>query len=392
MKNTSAKPPASVTRSGVNYRAVLGSMVELFESARGTSVRAVNAVMTATYWDVGRRIVEYEQRGSDRAKYGQRLLSLMSVDLSKQFGRGFSADNLELMRRFYASHPLPHISETLSRKSSVRSISETVSRISVISARFPLPWSHYVRLLSVTNEHARMFYEAEALRGGWSVRQLDRQVNSKFYERTALSKDKAPMLVKGQRRVPGDSITPEEEIKDPLVLEFLDLKDECSEHDLEEAIIRRLETFLLEFGSDFAFVGRERRLRVGDQWFRIDLLFFHQRLRCLIIFDLKLSTFTPADVGQMNLYLNYAREHWTHKDENPPVGLILSAGTSAPVVKYAMEGLTNTMLAKRYRLSLPSEQDLQQEIEKTRTAFERRRAVTGRAAGRRKKKRSVRGA
>jgi predicted nuclease of restriction endonuclease-like (RecB) superfamily len=168
-------------------------------------------------------------------------------------------------------------------------------------------WSCYVRLLSVQNPEAHRFYEGEALRGGWTVRQLDRQIGSQFYERTALSKNKAAMLRKGQQPTPDDSMTPEEEIKDPFVLEFLNLKDECSESDLESALISKLETFLLELGGDFTFVGRQRRLRVGDAWYRIDLLFFHRRLRCLVIIDLKLDKLTHADAGQMHLYLNYAR-------------------------------------------------------------------------------------
>ena len=168
---------------------------------------------------------------------------------------------------------------------------------------FPLPWSAYVSLLAVKNEHARSFYETEALRGGWSVRQLDRQIDSQFYERTALSKNKAAMLKKGAKAKAEDITTPEEEIKDPYILEFLGLKDEYSESDLEEALIRHLEFFLLELGGDFTFVARQKRLRVGDEWYRVDLVFFHRRLRCLVLIDLKLGKFTHADAGQMHLYL-----------------------------------------------------------------------------------------
>ena len=167
---------------------------------------------------------------------------------------------------------------------------------------FPLPWSAYVRLLSVKNQDARTFYETEALRSGWSVRQLDRQIGSQFYERTALSRNKAAMLEKGENSEPSDFVTPEEAIKDPFVLEFLDLKDEYSESDLEEALIRRLADFLLELGDDFAFLGRQRRLRIDDSWFRIDLIFFHRRLRGLLIVDLKVGKFSYADGGQMHLY------------------------------------------------------------------------------------------
>jgi predicted nuclease of restriction endonuclease-like (RecB) superfamily len=247
-----------------------------------------------------------------------------------------------------------------------------------LASRFPLPWSHYVRLLAVRNEHARSFYETEALRGGWSIRQLSRQIDSQFYERTALSRDKAKMLTKGVRARPEDHVTPEEEIKDPYVLEFLGLKDEYSETDIEEALIRHLETFLLELGGDFTFVGRQRRLRVGDAWYRVDLLFFHRRLRCLVVIDLKLGEFTHADAGQMHLYLNYAREHWTTPDENPPVGLILCAKKDHAVAKYALEGLPNKVLAAEYRTALPKERALVEEIEKTRRQIERRRKARSR--------------
>lgn len=170
---------------------------------------------------------------------------------------------------------------------------------------FPLPWSAYVRLLSVKRPEARSFYETEALRSGWSIRQLNRQIGSQFYERIALSRNKAAMLEKAKS---GDTVTAEEAIKDPFVLEFLGLKDEYSESELEEALIHHLTDFLLELGDDFAFLGRQKRLRIGDTWFRVDLLFFHRRLRCLVIIDLKVDKFTYADAGQMHLYLNYARE------------------------------------------------------------------------------------
>lgn len=167
-------------------------------------------------------------------------------------------------------------------------------------------------------------------------------------------------------------VTPEEEIKDPYVLEFLGLKDEYSESDLEEALIKQLENFLLELGGEFTFVGRQRRLRVGTQWYRVDLLFFHRRLRCLVIIDLKLGNFTHADAGQMHLYLNYAREHWTLPDENPPVGLILCAQKEAAVAHYALEGLPNKVLAAEYRMVLPEEKMLAEELKRTRLLLEGR--------------------
>jgi predicted nuclease of restriction endonuclease-like (RecB) superfamily len=203
------------------------------------------------------------------------------------------------------------------------------------------------------------------------VRQLDRQINSQFYERTALSRNKASMLTRGVLPKPEDAVTPEEELKDPLVLEFLGLKDEYSESELEGGLIRHLEAFLLELGGDFCFVARQRRLRIDDEWFRVDLVFYHRGLRCLMLIDLKLGKFTHADAGQMHLYLNYAREHWTKTGENPPVGLILCASKGAALAKYATEGLPNKMLVREYLTVLPKADLLEAEIEKTRRQLER---------------------
>jgi predicted nuclease of restriction endonuclease-like (RecB) superfamily len=238
------------------------------------------------------------------------------------------------MRRFYLAYRAAEISETVSRKSGPG--------------------------------------KSEALRGGWSVRQLDRQIQSQFYERTALSRDKAAMLAKGARPVAGDAVPVEEEVKDPCILEFLGLEDEYSESELEEALVRRLESFLLELGGDFCFVGRQKRLRIGDESFRVDLVFFHRRLRCLVLIDLKLGRFRHADAGNMHLYLNYAAEHWTRTDENPPVGLILCAQKNAALARYALDNLPNKVLAAEYRTALPDEKVLAAEIAETRRRLEAR--------------------
>jgi predicted nuclease of restriction endonuclease-like (RecB) superfamily len=380
-----------------HYSEVLGDVVELLDAARRASARAVNALMTATYWEMGRRIVESEQRGAKRADYGKELIARLSADLTKRFGRGFSERNLEQMRLMYLtwriSQTLPAKSESpaplripqtvsaesghavvVHEKMATRTARQlnVLSRLRLLAERFPLPWSHYVRLLSVRNPLARDFYEIEALRGGWSVRQLDRQIGTQFYERTALSRNKEAMLVKGQKRKPADTVSADEEIKDPLLLEFLGLKDEYSESDLEEALICHLETFLLELGGDFTFVARQRRLRIGDRWYRVDLVFFHRALRCIILVDLKLDELNAADVGQMHLYCNYARAHWTRPDENPPVGIILCAKQGEALARYALDGLPNKMLVREYRTSLPKESELATEIARTRELLERR--------------------
>lgn len=371
-----------------HYDLVLKDISNVINAARSSAARSVNCIITAAYWFIGRRIFEFEQKGSERAEYGEELLKRLSRDLTSRYGRGFAKSNLYQMRSFYIAYQ--DIFQTPSGISddvgSLRDLqnfqtasgtSELVSfqNVQFLASRFPLPWSAYVRLLSVKNENARSFYESEALRGGWSVRQLDRQINSQFYERTALSRNKAAMLRKAAEDLPEDRILPEEEIKDPFLLEFLGLKDEYSETDLEEALVHHLETFLLELGNDFCFAGRQKRLRIGDEWYRVDLLFFHRRLRCLVVIDLKIGKFTHADAGQMHLYLNYAREHWVHDGENPPVGLILCARKDEAVARYALEGLPNKVLAAEYRTVLPDEKELAAEIERTQALLERRRAL-----------------
>jgi len=365
--------PVSLDRT---YSEFVAQLVGLLEQARRNSARSVNAIMTSTYWEVGRRIVEQEQRGQKRAQYGKALLHRLAEDLTSRFGKGFSERNLLTMREFYRAWSIPQtMSAELTRLGSTKGIqriprtASAESKHLVSRPRFPLPWSHYVRLLSVKKQQARSFYESEALRGGWSVRQLDRQVATQFFERTQLSRNKAAILRRGHTSDQQAQLSPEQEIKDPLVLEFLGLKDEYSENALEEALIHRLEEFLLELGNDFAFIARQRRLRVGDEWYRIDLLFFHRRLHCLVIIDLKIGRFTHADAGQMNLYLNYAREHWTLASENPPIGLILSSEKNEAVAHYALGNLTNKVLATEYRLALPHERDLAREIARTRKAL-----------------------
>jgi predicted nuclease of restriction endonuclease-like (RecB) superfamily len=349
-----------------SYRELLRGVVTLIEQGRISSVRSVNTVLTSTYWLVGRRIVEHEQSGAERAAYGETLLKLLAHDLTAELGRGFSERNLEQMRLFYLGWSIsqtvsakfvpPPISQTVSAKSALPTIRQTPSAESV-SPNFPLPWSHYVRLLTVADSNARKYYEDEALLGGWSVRQLDRQIASLAYQRTHGARSKAAK---------DDVLPADAHVRDPFVLEFLNLKDEYSETDLEEALIQSLQQFLLEMGNDFAFVARQRRLRIGNEWYRVDLVFFHRRLQCLVIVDLKLGKFTHADAGQMNLYLNYAREKWSHEHEKPPIGLILCSEKDAAVAHYALGNLANRVLAREYQLKLPKIDKIEARIEETR--------------------------
>ena len=343
------------------YKGLLASVSALLEAGRRSAAKSVNTVLTATYWLVGHRIVEYEQGGRERAAYGSEVLKRLSGDLGGRFGRGFSERNLELMRLFYLQWANPQTPSAISRQRNSRAISQTSSAKSGPGdvPVFPLSWSHYVRLLSVPDPDARRHYEDEALRGGWSVRQLDRQISTLSFHRSRSEQAKA----KHEGHV-------DFEIKDPFVLEFLGLKDEYSEADLEEALVRELEQFLLELGNDFAFVARQKRLRVGTEWYRVDLLFFHRRLRSLVIVELKLGKFTHSDAGQMNLYLNYAREHWTNPDEKPPIGLILCSEHDAAVAHYSLANLGNQVLAREYQLALPTEEQLEKRLEARRRQLE----------------------
>jgi predicted nuclease of restriction endonuclease-like (RecB) superfamily len=352
-------------------------IVELLRAARTVAARNVNSIMTAAYWEIGRRIVTLEQRGEYRAEYGEQLIDRLAGDLTRQFGRGFGRANLRQMRAFYRAWPEPRIHQTPSGEfimpHNISDMRQFASTNVSLASRFALPWSAYVRLLSVKRPEARSFYELEALRLGWSVRQLDRQIGSQFYERLALSQNRAAMLESAVSSAESDDLmTPEEAIKDPLVLEFLDLKDEYSESDLEEALTQHLTDFLLELGDDFAYVGRQRRLRIDDNWFRIDLVFFHRRLRCLVIADLKVGRFSYADAGQMHMYLNYAREHWMKAGENPPVGLILCAEKGSAEAHYALDNLSNKVLAAEYQTVLPDEGLIAAELGRSREELERR--------------------
>lgn len=412
MKRIEARGKDARRTGGVDaYDAVLSELVDLLNSARRAAARSVNAVMTATYWEIGRRIVEEQQQGNRRAAYGEALVERLSEDLTARFGRGFGRRNLHQMKAFYLAFPeivqmasaqldsgagtLIRATASLESHDPVRPLpaeqsphdaapdrrpalaegpaGRDATTLAILARAFPLPWSHYVLLMSrARSPEALEFYHTEALRGGWTVRQLARQIDSQFYERTALSRNKAAMLKKGQVARPDDAVAPDEEVKDPLVLEFLGLEDEYSESHLEEALIRHLEGFLLELGNDFAFVGRQRRLRIDDEWYRVDLLFFHRRLRCLVIIDLKLGKFTHADAGQMHLYLNYAREHWMQRGENPPVGIILCAAKGESLVRYATDNLPNKLLVREYLTVLPDEKLIAAEIDRTRRRLETR--------------------
>jgi predicted nuclease of restriction endonuclease-like (RecB) superfamily len=376
-RGTGARPTAVSTSPG-EYARLVGDIAGLLEQARRRAARAVNAVLTATYWQIGQRIVEHEQGGRARAGYGEELLGRLASDLAMRFGRGFSRVNLQQMRAFYLGWQICQtpsdkleartICPDLSNESSMRHTLSADATAALMSA-FPLSWSHYVRLMSVAKPHVRAFYEVEAIRGGWSVRQLDRQISTQFFERTVKSSDPAALLARTPPTLPDDLVSADEAIRDPYLLEFLNLKDEYGESELEEALVRHLEWFLLELGAGFTFVARQKRIRIGDEWYRIDLLLYHRLLRCLVVLDLKVGKFTHADAGQMNLYLNYAREHLVMPGESDPIGIILCSDKDDAVVKYATGGIAARVFASKYLTNLPDEEALRQEILITRQAL-----------------------
>lgn len=357
-----------------NYSTLITDLASLIEQGRRVAVRYVNTALVATYWLIGKRIVEFEQKGKERAEYGERLLKKLSADLTKRFGKGFSFPQLKNIRQFYViyreksytlSSQLNHATNMQTLSAELLEKSQTLSSLSEIShtlcAQFPLSWSHYCLLMRLDEPLKREFYEAECIKGNWSVRQLDRQIQSMLYERTALSKRKLAVIAKAHEKP--ITLKPEDEIKDPYVLEFLGLKDEYSESQLEEALIRHLEHFLLELGTGFTFVARQKRITLEGSHYRLDLLFYHRTLRCLVAIDLKIGEFSHADAGQMNLYLNYLKDKEKLPEENDPVGLILCTDKKKTVVEYALGGMSNRIFASKYKLQLPDPEVLKREIE-----------------------------
>jgi predicted nuclease of restriction endonuclease-like (RecB) superfamily len=379
-KSRTVPDAAEATAAASGYDALVGGIGGLLESARRQAVRAVNGILTAAYWEVGRRIVEHEQRGSARAGYGEGLLKRLAADLTARHGRGFAKSNLFQMRAFYLGWK---IFQTPSGKLEARVVTggdapktpmpaPSPEAVPLLAAAFPMPWSHYVRLMAVASPEARAFYEAEAVAGGWSVRQLARQIGTQLYERSRASAAPAALIRRSRPARPGDAVAVGEQIRDPYVLEFLDLADEYSESELEDALVRHLERFLLELGAGFTFVARQKRIRVGDEWYRMDLVFFHRGLRCLVIVDLKVGAFTHADAGQMALYLSYAREHMTMPGEAEPVGIVLCSDKDDAVVRYATGGINMRVFASKYLTVLPDEETLRREIQRTRKALAER--------------------
>ena len=357
---------------------------DILESARGNVVRSVNTTQVVANWLIGREIVDEEQRGRKRAEYGKALLKGLSAYLHAEFGRGYSVDNLEWFRMFYVRYPSlleieksdaprritsytgPMISDAPRRKSAKPMLIRDVA-----SSEFWQPgrlhsnlsWTHYRTLLRVDKAAARAFYEIEAIDNHWSARELERQINSLLYERLALSKDKKGLMrlaTKGQ-----EIVKPLDIFKDPVVIEFLGLPESprLVESDLEAALLDNLQAFLLELGKGFAFVARQQRLTLDGDHFYIDLVFYHAILKCFVLIDLKTGKLTHQDLGQLQLYANYYDRERRSEGDNPTLGLILCTDKNNAVVRYTLgSDQSRKIFASRYKLYLPSEEELREEI------------------------------
>ena len=349
----------------------------LIENAKQHIVTTVNSTMTATYYEIGRRLVEHEQKGKKRAQYGAKLIPDLAKRLTERFGKGFSERNLEQMRQFYLVYS--PIFQTPSGKSETQSrISETAPSIpqtvsaelvaknqkpQTASAKFTLSWSHYLFLMRINNPQERQFYETEAAKERWSLREMKRQFNSALYERLALSRDKKAVAEMSQK---GQIVErPEDIVKDPYILEFLGLKEDSrySESDLEQRIIDELQNFLLELGKGYTFVGRQVRLTFDEQHFYVDLVFFNRLLQCFVLVDLKIGDITHQDLGQMQMYVNYYDRVVKLPTENPTVGILLCKEKNDAVVEMTLPKDNTQIFASNYELVLPDKEALMRLLE-----------------------------
>jgi predicted nuclease of restriction endonuclease-like (RecB) superfamily len=323
-----------------SYDQLITQIGNLLQSGRKQAVQAVNTILVQTYWHIGQHIVVFEQKGNERAEYGSQLFERLSKDLTLLYGKGFSRSNLLYMRKLYQCFP----------------ISETLSHL--------LTWSHYFEILKADNPLEISFYSKQCEHEKWSVRDLKRQMKSCLFERLALSKDKEGVLKLAKE---GHIVeTPEDLMKDPFILEFLNIpqQNQFLESELEEKIISNLQQFIMEMGKGFAFIGRQYRMSVGGKHFYLDLLFYHRILKCFVLVDLKRGEIDHLDVGQMNLYLNYFKKEEATEGDNEPIGIILGAKENHILVEYATDSITNKVLLRKYQLYLPDKKMLQNALEK----------------------------
>ncbi len=318
---------------------------KIIETARGNIARSINAEMVLAYWHIGKEIVEEEQMGKVRAEYGKKLLKMLSVKLSDEFGKGFDDSNLWNMRKFYQTYPI------------------------LDALRRELSWTHYRILMRIERPQARSFYEIECIKNNWSARELERQKGSLFFERLSLSKDKKGLLKLAQK---GQELqTYQDMIKDPYVLEFTGLSPQSKlyESKLEQALIDNLSQFLLELGKGFTFVARQKRISLDGDHFYIDLVFYNTILKCYVLIDLKIGKLMHQDIGQMQMYVNFYDREIKQKDENPTVGLILCENKKDAVVRYTLSKENKQIFASRYKLYLPTEEELVKELKREAISF-----------------------
>lgn len=329
--------------------------IKLLHSARQQVVKQVNLTMVQTYFEIGRMIVEEEQEGKDRAEYGKHLLTGLSEALTDEFGKGFSVTNIQQMRNFYLTYQKQ---QTLSANSE-NTIQQTVS------ANFQLSWSHYLKLMRIDDENERKFYEIECVKNNWSVRELDRQYDSALYARLVLSRDKDEVKKLSEKGLVLEK--PKDVIKDPYILEFIGLpeKSTYSESDLEQGIINKLEHFLLELGTGFTFVARQKRINFDNKHFRIDLVFYNRMLKCFVLIDLKIGELKHQDIGQMQMYVNYYDREIRLDDENKTIGIVLCQNKSEAVVEYTLPENNEQIFASKYKTVLPSKEELKLLINET---------------------------
>lgn len=364
----------------LDNEALTQRLVTIVEQAREHVSRSVNTAMVQAYWHLGREIVESEQGGQSRADYGEALIRSVSLALQAKFGRGFGYSNVKRMKQFYLTYPdgsrippedkgaaVGRLSTGTSKGASARRLFDGEVSIGFPSA---LSWTHYRLLMKVEHEPARTFYEIEAAQGTWSTRELERQIGSLLYERLAKSRDAA--AVKALSTEGQVIVEPADAIKDPMVLEFLGLeeREHWRERDLEQAIIDRLETFLLELGKGFCFVGRQKRLSVDGDHFYVDLVFYNRLLRCFVLIDLKLGKLTHQDLGQMQMYVNYFDRFERDETDAPTAGIVLCSDKNDAMVKITLPESGSSVHASRYQLYFPTESELKKELTKERAAAE----------------------
>lgn len=359
----------------------------ILDDARARVARTVNTAMVHAYWSIGREIVETEQHGKERAGYGEAVIERLAAKLTRRFGKGFSAPNLRNMRQFFLTFPDgsavpvefggPPKRSALPSESGAAPGPEIRSALpseSVAGPMFPpnLGWTHYAILMRVANPAARSFYEIEAVREAWSTRELERQIGALLFERLAANRDREGVLALARR---GQEVAvPADVIKDPFVLEFLDLREPTAalERELEQAIISRLEDFLLEMGKGFCFVARQRRLTLEGDHFYVDLVFYNRLLRCFVLVDLKLGKLTHQDLGQMQMYVNYFDRFQRAPHEAATIGIVLCSDKNDAMVKITLPEDNEQILAARYQMYLPTEEELRAELAREREEAERR--------------------